>query len=148
MLRICRFSSSDAIGTGFLYQPEGSLLTLRRRRRKYFVFADRIAPLGAGGTGGHQLWPQVSPRAGVSLAGEHNPDRSPRNSNRQFIPLSSREDSPTANFRNSPLANFPRTVFVKLKHAMNSVVDEIHRFALPKATQTAIETRIGKEVAG
>ena len=31
------------------------------------------ALLKAGGTGGHQLWPQVSPRAGVSLAGEHNP---------------------------------------------------------------------------
>ena len=25
-----------------------------------------------GGTGGHQLWPQVFPRAGVSLAEEHN----------------------------------------------------------------------------
>ena len=34
MLRICGFSSSDAIGTGFLYQPEGSLLTLRRRKAR------------------------------------------------------------------------------------------------------------------
>ena len=32
----------------------------------------------------------------------------------------------------------------QLKHAMNSVGDEVHRFALPEgATQTAIETRIG-----
>ena len=31
------------------------------------------------------------------------------------------------------------------KHAMNSVGDEVHRFALPKgATQTAIETRSGQ----
>jgi hypothetical protein len=29
------------------------------------------------------------------------------------------------------------------KHAMNFDGAEIHRFALPRATQTAIETRIG-----
>ena len=86
----------------------------------------------------------VFPRAGVSLAGEHNPYHSPRPSNRLFIPLSSREDSPLANFRNSPLANFPRTMLRQPKHAMNSGFTEIHRFALPEgATQTAIETRIG-----
>ena len=81
MLRICGFLDPDCTGTGFLHQLEGSLLTLRRRKCKCFAFADWNAPLGAGGTGGHQLRPQFSPRAGVSLAGEHNPDRSPRNSN-------------------------------------------------------------------
>ena len=70
----------------------------------------------------------VSPRAGVSLAEEHNPDRSPQN--------------PSLIVQPTVLA---RTVFVKLKHAMNSGCTEIHRFALPKAPQTAIETRIGWE---
>ena len=37
-----------------------------------------------------------------------------------------------------------RTTVRQLKHAMNSVGDEVHRFALPEgATQTAIKTRIG-----
>ena len=37
-----------------------------------------------------------------------------------------------------------RTMLRQPKHAMNSVGDEIHRFALPeRATQTAIKTRIG-----
>ncbi len=34
-------------------------------------------------------------------------------------------------------------MFVQLKHAMNFVIDEVHRFALPEgASQTAIETRM------
>ena len=39
---------------------------------KRCAFQETDALLRAGGTGGHQLRSQVSPRAGVSLAEEHN----------------------------------------------------------------------------
>jgi len=62
---------------------------------------------------GHQLWPQVSPRAGVSLAIWHKLTARPCIRIRLLNPLSSREASPLANFRNSPLANFQRSAFVQ-----------------------------------
>ena len=43
------------------------------------------ALLRAGGTGGHHLRPKVSPRAGVSLAGEHNISSYAYIENRLFV---------------------------------------------------------------
>ena len=69
---------------------------------------------------------ELGPSPEGPLAGEHNPILSPR--------ILSLIVQPTV---------LARTMMCQLKHAMNSVGDEIHRFALPKgATQTAIKTRI------
>ena len=57
---------------------------------KRCAFQKLDALLKAGGTGGHQLRPQFSPRAGVSLAIWHNPTARPNIENRSDIPLSSR----------------------------------------------------------
>ena len=57
---------------------------------KRCAFLELNALLRAGGTGGHQLWPQVSPRAGVSLAIWHNLTARAFNQARLFNPLSSR----------------------------------------------------------
>ena len=107
---------------------------------KDFVFADLMslrgtggdALLRAGGTGGHHLRPKVSPRAGVSLAGEHNPGCSLRHRKSIMYPTSSRG---------------PRCVSCNIREIPSKM--EFHGFLRRRsragASKTAIEARMTRD---
>ena len=139
-LRVSGLIFSDCIGNGFLHQPEGSLLTLRRgckcsafadllnplrgRRKETLRVSDLMALRRPGGTGDTSSGRRCPP-CGSPLAGEHNPDRSSRHSSLTVQPTVLartllRQPTPCDEFR---------------LHRNSSVCSA-------DATQTAIETRM------